>query len=331
MPQEDLTPSEKTVALFALLLFTGKSYTLTELSRKFACAKSTTLRRLDAIEKWAGERLIREKNENEITFKLSAPDRPLIALSPEQIRHLIMCRDMVAHLMPESVRQEINQTIGAAASLVKDFDKRGEGFESVCDAQVKGVIDYSGFDGIIKNLDSAIRSHKVCSLKYQAIGKSEPREHQFAPARLSSFRESLYVHGVKLATQDPGVEVGPMCLAVHRIQSLEITGFTHVVAQLSEHQTRFGIMQQQPVRVAVLFDNFAAAYVMEREWSSDQLITTRENGDVVLEFTASNVEEVVSWVLSFGRRAKVLQPKEIRERVRSEIVQMMAAYGEAVA
>jgi len=331
MAQEDLTPSEKTVALFALLLFTGKSYTLTELSRKFACAKSTTLRRLDAIEKWAGERLIREKNDNEIMFKLSSPDRPLIALNPEQIRHLIMCKDMVAHLMPESVRQEINQTIGAAASLVKDFDKRGEGFESVCDAQVKGVIDYSKFDNIIKNLEAAIRNNKICSLTYQAIGKSEPREHQFAPVRLISFRESLYVHGVKLDTQNPGVEVGPMCLAVHRIQSLEITSLTHVVDKLPDHQTRFGIMQQQPVRVVVQFDSFAATYVMEREWSFDQLITTKENGDVVLEFTANNVEEVVSWALSFGRRAKVLQPKEIRERVRSEIVQMVAAYEETVA
>ena len=111
MPEEELTPSEKTVALFAMLLFTGKAYTLTELTQKFGCSKSTTLRRLDAIERWACERLVRDKVGNEATFKLTTPDRPLTVLSPEQIRHLIMCRDMVAHLIPKTVHKEINDTI----------------------------------------------------------------------------------------------------------------------------------------------------------------------------------------------------------------------------
>ena len=326
MSQEDLTPSEKTVALFALLLYTGKTITLTELSKKFAGAKSTILRRLDAIEKWAGERLIREKIENEIAFKFSVPERPFISLSAGQIQQLVMCRDMVAHLMPKTIYQEINLTIGAAASLVKDFDKRPEGFESIYNAQVKGVIDYSGFDKIIKNLESAIRNHKTCSLKYQAIGRSEPREHQFAPTRLTSFRESLYVHGVKLNKQDPEEEIGPMCLAVHRIQSLDVTNLTHDVAYPSERNIQFGIMQCEPVRVVVLFDKYASTYVVERQWSSDQLITTRGNGDVVLEFTAGNVEEVISWILSFGKRAIVLQPQEVRERIKSEVFKIIAAY-----
>jgi len=81
--------------------------------------------------------------------------------------------------------------------------------------------------------------------------------------------------------------------------------------------------------VVVRFDSFAATYVRERQWSADQRISKMENGDIILEFTASNLEEVVSWALSFGKRATVLQPKAIQERVRSELVQMMTAYEEA--
>ncbi|QAZ67274.1 helix-turn-helix transcriptional regulator [Solidesulfovibrio carbinolicus] len=326
MPAEESTPSEKTISLFVLLLFTGESYSLTKLSEKFNCSKSTILRRIEAIERWAGECLVRQKIGNEIKFKLNTPKRPLVFLSPDQIRHLIMCRDMVSHLMPESIKDEIGNTINTAASLVEDLSQRAQSFETICRSEVKGRIDYSPFGGVILELESAIRDHSVCLLKYQAVAKDEPREHMFVPVTLSSYRESIYACGVKLNSQRPHDEVGPMVLAVHRIKELARTPLTREVSYPAEMDNYFGIIKHEPIRIKVLFDTFAATYVREREWSTDQCITPQDNGDIVLEFTAANEEEVVSWALSFGKRATVLEPKQVRERIKSELSVMINAY-----
>jgi predicted DNA-binding transcriptional regulator YafY len=42
--------------------------------------------------------------------------------------------------------------------------------------------------------------------------------------------------------------------------------------------------------------------------------------------TVSSLAQVVPWVLSFGQHAKVLGPKELKDRVKEEIKIMSKAY-----
>ena len=45
---------EKLISLFAKLLFTGESHSLTDLSRMLDCSKQTVIRNVEAIEKAYG-------------------------------------------------------------------------------------------------------------------------------------------------------------------------------------------------------------------------------------------------------------------------------------
>lgn len=60
--------------------------------------------------------------------------------------------------------------------------------------------------------------------------------------------------------------------------------------------------------VKVQFSHEVADYFTERQWHPTQQVKTLKNGDVIVSFQAGGMNEIVSWVLSWGADAKVLSP-----------------------
>jgi predicted DNA-binding transcriptional regulator YafY len=59
---------------------------------------------------------------------------------------------------------------------------------------------------------------------------------------------------------------------------------------------------------------------------SSQRLATIAGGGVRLTMTIGNLTQVVSWVLEWGARAKVLEPPELIDRVRTELTGALALY-----
>jgi predicted DNA-binding transcriptional regulator YafY len=318
----DASPGQKLIGLFALLLFSGRSYSLSELSERFRCSKQTVARMIEEIERSHGAEVLRTKEGRERFFQVAAPrQRPRAALTPEQLGQLVLCRDLVTRILPRDMRESLDDALLKTTALLPDFDGRSAAFQPLAQVAVKGMIDYSPFQDILAKLIDSMRSKSVCEVKYQSLAGNGPRTHHFAPFRLLAHREALYALGWKVNGRGAVETIGPMMLAVHRIRGAEWTrrDFGHLPEPEMPDPGAFGIVQGEPFRVRVRFDAQVAQYVRERIWSADQAIEELEGGGVELEFTANNEEEVVSWVLSFGGHAEVAEPHRLIERY-SEVV-----------
>lgn len=106
-------------------------------------------------------------------------------------------------------------------------------------------------------------------------------------------------------------------LAVHRIVSVKTASRTFVRPRNRAKRggRTFGFMPGQAFSVKVQFKQPAACYVAERIWSDDQKMTTRRDGGLELQFTATSRPEVISWVLSFAREAELLKPADLRQEI----------------
>jgi predicted DNA-binding transcriptional regulator YafY len=72
-------------------------------------------------------------------------------------------------------------------------------------------------------------------------------------------------------------------------------------------------------QVSIWFAPEAELYVREQRWHKSQSITSADGGGVLLEMRASGLQEIASWVLSFGPRARAIAPPELVELVKSEL------------
>ena len=67
--------------------------------------------------------------------------------------------------------------------------------------------------------------------------------------------------------------------------------------------------------VEIEFESRLKTFVSERIWHKDQILRENADGSVNLSFATNQVDQTVSWVLSFAGGAKVLNPPEIRKQV----------------
>src|SRR5205085_5744332 len=80
-------------------------------------------------------------------------------------------------------------------------------------------------------------------------------------------------------------------------------------------------------RIRVQFDAFAARLVSERKWHESQCVRERADGSIVLELELGGLEEIERWVLSWGKHARVLAPRELMARMRDEARAIANLYG----
>jgi predicted DNA-binding transcriptional regulator YafY len=62
-----------------------------------------------------------------------------------------------------------------------------------------------------------------------------------------------------------------------------------------------------------------AGNMVETMWHPSQTFTTLADGTVRFTARVSGLEEILWWVLGIGSNARVVEPKELRERVAAEI------------
>ena len=70
--------------------------------------------------------------------------------------------------------------------------------------------------------------------------------------------------------------------------------------------------------VALQFDGKVADVIGNRTWSEEQELVRNADGSLVLKMKVNSIEEVGSWVLSWGGEVKILEPVELREYVLSK-------------
>ena len=318
MPKKksDWSPGMKFLAAYYLLLFSGRAHSLTEIAEQLKCSKPQASRVMKQIEISGLANIAVEERGSyrEHWYRLAAPrKRPRVSLRVDDIQNLLLCRDLVWHLLPESFRKNMTQTASQATVLLPDFADRGDIAPKLATCQPKGGVDYSEKDQTIKTLIEAMKNNKVCRVEYRGPGVTKPKLHYYAPFRLISHSDALFIRGWRLWKDRVPPEVYEMTLAVARIEKIELQDrkYEGESANTDTDSPSFGLIQDEPFKVKVAFDPSAACYVSERNWSEGQKVTHKKDGGIILEFTSTSWPEVIAWVLSFGPTAKVLEPNKL--------------------
>jgi len=311
-------------------MYTGKRHYLIDLARELDCSKQTIMKMMEDIDRSYSVRVEKGKDGRRVWYQIQTPrNKPQTALSEEEISNLLLCKEMVSHLLPEGLSRKVDETIHKTTALLPDLDNRAQAFESLTGVILKGSIDYSPQEGIITTLLNAIANKDVCEIKYKALARDEERLHYFAPLKIKSYREALYVTGWTVDIRPKDAEpIHEMHLPIHRFSAAERVRKKHSIKG-KETSHYFGFPENEPFRVKVRLSPEAGTYVKERRWSSDQIATNLDDGRCELEFTAQSETEVLSWVLGFGANIEILEPEDLRAAVQSELESTLGYYSES--
>lgn len=339
MPQkldQSATASRKALALFGMLLFSQKPYSLKQLAEYLNCSRQTILRVLEDIE-WTNTFTITKwKEGKENWYQAYFPEkRPNIAFSKEEFTQLCLYRDFMEYALPAKHRMLLFSAIEKIACFLEhDAAEKQLLSESHGKGLGKGSVDYSAFEETLGTLVAACKTRQVVEIEYLALLRADSRIHAFVPVRIVSYRDGLYLRGWRVTDKGAVDVLSPMTLAVHRIQRIWPTCRNLSSEKAKSHaflpeSSCFGMAAQTaPFTVQTQFFPPAATYVGERIWSQEQLIVPQSDGSILLTFTAQSEMEVVKWILGFGQEAKLITPEHLRAQLIEELRVAMSRYSQ---
>lgn len=308
------------------LLETRRGLTLDELAEECDVDRRTIHRDLNAVEQ-AGYSLTAEWSEGKKVYSFLTRSRnlPPITFTLPQLMSLYLLRSLGAHLTGTPFQAEIDELFKSIHSVLPDRHAAHlERIARVSLPLLHGARDYSPSAPFIADLQKALLQQYRIRLNYAKKGKGEVESYEVDPYTLVFHKGAIYLLGNALNRS------GMRLFALERVRGVEITRQRFEIPDSYQPEAHFssafGLVSDTPMKVRVRFSPEIAHAVKDRIWMPGQKISSDADGRTVVAFEAAGRMELVSWILSYGIHAEVLEPAELRKEVRRQVKGMRELY-----
>lgn len=308
------------------LLETRRGLTLDELAEECGVDRRTIHRDLNAVGE-AGYTLTSEWIEGKKVYSFLTKSRniPPITFTLPQLMSLYLLRSLGAHLAGTPFLAEIDDLFRSINSVLPDrYAAHLERIARVSLPLLHGARDYSRSAACLEDLQRALLHQYRIRLSYAKKNRGEAEQYQVDPYTLVFHKGGIYLLG-------NAHNRGAMRLfALERICGVEVTRQRFEIPegyQPEEHfSSAFGLVSDNPMKVRVRFSAEVAHTIRERVWRPGQKLSSDSAGRVTIEFEAAGQMELVSWILSYGMHAEVLEPPELRKEIKRQVKELREFY-----
>jgi predicted DNA-binding transcriptional regulator YafY len=243
-------------------------------------------------------------NTSEIQALLSM-DALLENLQPGVLsNHIEPLRSRIRMLLDDGDHSvdEIARRIRIIPQAAKTF--RSENFQALC---------------------QALLARKCVDMTYYSRPTDSNSERRVSPQRLIYYRDNWYLDAWC------HLRNGLRSFSIDAIQALAITGEAAIEVDAEELnrelESGYGIFSGAATRQAVLrFTPEIARWVSRETWHPGQSSDHDDDGYYILRVPYSQDTELVMDILKYGAEVEVLEPPELRARVRQRIEAMQTLY-----
>lgn len=308
------------------LLETRHGMTLDELAEECDVDKRTIHRDLNAIEQ-AGYALTTEWVHDRKTYGFLTRSRniPPITFSLNQLMSLYLLRSLGGHLAGTPFQTEIEELFRTITSVLPErYAAHLERIARVSLPILRGVRDYSSASQHLEGLQRALLHQFRVRLNYAKKGGGAGEQYDIDPYTLVFHKGGIYLLGY--AHNRKALRL----FALERVRGIEVTRQRFEIPADYEPEkhfsSAFGLVSDAAMKVRVRFSRDIAPAIRERVWMPGQKLQEESDGRLTVEFEASGEMELVSWILSYGIHAEVLEPPELRREVKNHVRGMRDYY-----
>jgi proteasome accessory factor B len=247
---------------------------------------------------------------------------PSIEVSEGEVIALFVAEKALAQYRGTSFEKPLHSAFEKIAAGLKDriSFKWGE---------LDSVVSFRGIGPTVAELDlfeavstAVLRSHEL-AFEYRKLRGSGYEARRVQPYHLGCIENQWYLFGFDLARQQLRT------FALPRMRKVRDTGagFRRPADfSITQHLSdSFGVFKGKGrQRVRIRFDAFAARLVGERQWHPSQSLRPLRDGELELTMTLGSLEEIERWILSWGEHAVVLEPAELKRRIRRSAEAILA-------
>jgi predicted DNA-binding transcriptional regulator YafY len=205
-------------------------------------------------------------------------------------------------------------------TVKKDMDK----LKDVASINIKSTSDFSKSSLWFKLIEQSISNKRGIKLVYESL-KSGVGTREVDPYSLVFRRHAWYLAGFCRKRNEIRL------FRLNRIKQITLLDKNFQVKpdfSLSDFfKDSWELYPGEPVCVKIKFRGAGAKVIESRQHHPSEKIVKLKDGSLIYEVRVSGIEEIGRWVLGFGEDAKVLEPKKLKEKIKSTIEKMKQFYG----
>jgi predicted DNA-binding transcriptional regulator YafY len=308
------------------LLDSHEGVSIYDIAERLAVNPRTALRYIQALQR-AGEPLYEEMSGKRKVWRVSPlARRQSITLTTAQMVALFLSRRVFDFLAGTGFKEDLDDVFGKLEATLrrKDFAAVRNLDRKVFDVNEARHLYEGRLDDVNDIITALLREDRL-RVTHEGVSGGK-KTFLLEPYTLLVYKKGLYLAG---KSEGHGGEVRTFALdgfrAVEWLRGEKFdTPADYRPAQITEGA--FGLIRGKEVtRVRVRFDDKVARYVQRRMWHPTQRFR-RVAGGVEMTMDVRGTTEVVSWVLGFGDKARVVEPADLRARVAAELAGAVKLY-----
>jgi predicted DNA-binding transcriptional regulator YafY len=176
---------------------------------------------------------------------------------------------------------------------------------------------------LVARIIDTVLNRRVVTMEYHSFASRKVRVYDIEPAQLVYGLGTLYL----LAFVPDYGEV--RTFSIDRIQRFSPTErrfeqSQRIASDVFPHS--LGIHNGTPAQVALEFHPEAARYVGEREWHPSQRVRHEPDGRLLMWLQVCDDHALRAWILGFGARVRVLEPKALASAILAELEEARTLY-----
>ena len=305
------------------LLNSGDGASVYDVAERFRVSVRTALRYIRALQ-IAGEPLYEEMAGRRKVWRVMTSARPqTITLTTAQMVALFLSRRVFDFLAGTGFKEDLDEVFAKLEAQLrrKDLATARNLGRKVFDVNEARHI-YEGRIEDVNDIVTALLREDRLRVTHESVGGGK-KSFVLDPYTLVVYKKGLYLAGFSHDHQ----AIRTFALDGFReVEWLKGDRFKYPADYRPEQLTEgaFGLIRGEPTRVRILFDEKVARYVQRRQWHPTQRFSRAAGGAVEMTMDVRGTVEVVSWVLGFGDKARVLDPVDLREAVTAELKNALA-------
>ncbi|MDR2757900.1 MAG: WYL domain-containing protein [Spirochaetaceae bacterium] len=168
----------------------------------------------------------------------------------------------------------------------------------------------------------AMKENRVIAFEYNGYFDDDYKTRLVRPYQLLFDTGAWFLYGH--AEERSAIRI----FSLSRMKNVSITNESFSLPKDFDYCTQndgscFGIFTGEKRRFKIAFNEFVAKDIRDRLWAKDQKITEQKDDEgIIIEFTSTQYDKVLSWVLSFGSEASPIEPPELVEQWKENILEL---------
>ncbi len=302
---------------------TGKS--VSDLAKKINCHTRTIYRDLEALH-LAGFPIYDEKQSGKSVWSIIDSGKKItMPLSLPELMALYFGRDLLNVLKNTVFHDSLKSLFNKIKiNLPEGYIDFLEQFEKNLKVGQQPYKQHAELNETISIINKAIEKRKCIEISYFVISRKKSTNRRVAPYNLWYSNGTFYIIGHCMMRKKMRT------FACDRIKTIGITDEAFIIPdtfKIDEYiQSSFGVFHGETTKVEIWFAPDAAEYIKEKKWHESQEILEQEDGSIIFKAEVAGIHDIKIWVMSWGSKAKVIEPELLRMDIRSEIDSLLTLY-----